>query len=46
MKMSEAELLGRVEREAKLLKLPLVRGGKLLSIGHDETAWQAMAAAG
>ena len=45
MKMSEAELLGRVEREAKLLKLPLVRGGKLLSIGHDETAWQAMAAA-
>lgn len=45
MKMSDAELLARIEREAKLLKLPLVRGGKLLSIGHDESAWQAMAAA-
>lgn len=45
MKMSDAELLARIEREAKLLKLPLVRGGKLLSIGHDESAWRTIAAA-
>jgi hypothetical protein len=27
------------------LKLPLVRGGKLLSVGKDEEAWKAMAEA-
>src|SRR5580704_13762343 len=29
LKLSEAELLQRVEREPLLLRLPLVRGGKL-----------------
>jgi arsenate reductase len=43
-KLSDAELLARIERDPKLLRLPLVRGGKLLSIGHDEDAWKAMAA--
>lgn len=45
MKLSEAELLGKIERDPRLLRLPLVRGGKLLSIGHDEEAWKAMLAA-
>lgn len=44
IRMADAELLGRIERDAGLLKLPLVRGGKLLSIGKDEEAWKAMAA--
>lgn len=43
LKMSDTELLARIEREPKLLKLPLVRGGKIVSIGHDEDAWKAMA---
>ena len=44
MRMSDAELLGRIEGDAALLKLPLVRGGKLLSVGLDQEAWKAMAA--
>ncbi|HWC95334.1 MAG TPA: ArsC/Spx/MgsR family protein [Candidatus Sulfopaludibacter sp.] len=46
MKLTEAELMARVEREPALLLLPLVRGGKLVSIGRDEEAWKAMAAGG
>jgi arsenate reductase-like glutaredoxin family protein len=42
MKLSETELLSRIEREPKLLRLPLVRGGGKISIGHDEPAWKAM----
>jgi arsenate reductase-like glutaredoxin family protein len=42
LKLSEPELMGRVEREPSLLRLPLVRGGKLVSIGHDEASWKAM----
>lgn len=41
-KLSDAELLGKIENEARLLRLPLVRSGNLLSIGHDQTAWKAM----
>jgi arsenate reductase-like glutaredoxin family protein len=43
-KLSDAELLARIGRDPKLLRLPLVRGGKLLSLGHDEDAWKAMVA--
>jgi arsenate reductase-like glutaredoxin family protein len=43
-KLSESELAARVEREPALLRLPLVRGGKLVSIGHDEESWKAMLA--
>jgi arsenate reductase len=42
MKMSEAELLARVERDPKLLRLPLIRGGKHVSIGKDEDTWKLM----
>lgn len=45
LKLSDAELLLRIERDPKLLRLPLVRGGKLISIGHDEDTWKAMLAA-
>ena len=42
LKLSEAELMGRIEREPLLLRLPLVRGGRLVAIGRDEEAWKAM----
>ncbi len=44
LKLSEAELMARIERDPALLRLPLVRGGKLVSIGHDEASWKAMLA--
>ena len=43
-KLSDAELLSRIERDPNLLRLPLVRGGKMLSIGQHEDAWKAMVA--
>ena len=45
IKHSDAGLLARIEREPKLLRLPLVRGSSRLSIGQDEESWRAMAAA-
>jgi arsenate reductase len=42
LKLSEAELMERIEHEPTLLRLPLVRAGKLVSIGHDEESWKAM----
>jgi arsenate reductase-like glutaredoxin family protein len=45
LKLSESELMQRIEREPALLRLPLVRGGKLVSIGANEESWQAMLAA-
>ena len=42
LKLSDSELLSRIEREPKLLRLPLIRAGSRLSIGHDEATWKAM----
>lgn len=42
LKVSEAELLGRIEKSPTLLHLPLIRSGNFLSIGQDEQAWKAM----
>ena len=42
MKLSDADLLRRIELEPKLLRLPLVRAAGQLGIGRDETAWKAM----
>jgi arsenate reductase-like glutaredoxin family protein len=42
LKLSEAQLLERIEREPKLLCLPLVRCDNRLSIGRDEAGWKAM----
>lgn len=41
-KLADSEILAKIEREPRLLLLPLVRSGKLLSIGADEVAWKAM----
>ena len=38
LKLSDTELLARIERDPKLLRLPLVRAGKQLSAGHDENS--------
>ncbi len=42
MKLSESEWLGRIEREPRLLRLPLVRAAHRLSVGQDEESWKAM----
>jgi arsenate reductase-like glutaredoxin family protein len=44
LKMSDSELLGRIEKEPKLLHLPLVRMANRLSIGQDEESWKSMLA--
>jgi arsenate reductase-like glutaredoxin family protein len=44
LKLSDAEILGRIERSPQLLRLPLVRAGQGLSLGHDESSWKAMLA--
>jgi arsenate reductase (glutaredoxin) len=46
LKVSEAEMLARIEKEPKLLRLPLVRGGNRLSVGQDEATWKTMLDAG
>ena len=42
LRVGPDELLSKIEREPKLLKLPLVRGANRVSVGHDEAAWKAM----
>jgi len=44
LKLSDGELLGRIERTPQLLRLPLVRAGHLLSVGQDENCWKSMLA--
>jgi arsenate reductase-like glutaredoxin family protein len=45
VKLTDAGLLAKIERDPKLLRLPLVRGADRLGVGHDEEAWAAMLAA-
>jgi arsenate reductase (glutaredoxin) len=42
LKVSDSELLAKIEREPKLLRLPLVRAANRISIGHDEESWKGM----
>ena len=42
LKVSDSELLRRIEQDPKLLRLPLVRAANQLSIGQDENAWAGM----
>ena len=42
MKTGERELLAKIERDPALLRLPLVRAEKILSVGRDEESWKAM----
>ncbi len=44
LKLSDSEILARIEGNPQLLRLPLIRAGKNLSIGHDENSWKAMLA--
>jgi arsenate reductase-like glutaredoxin family protein len=44
LKVSDTELLARIEKDPKLLRLPLVRSANLLSVGQDEKAWASMLA--
>ncbi len=44
LKVSDAELMNRIEREPKILRLPFVRAANRVSIGQDEEAWKAMLA--
>ena len=45
LKVSDSELLERIERDPRLLRVPLIRSGSHLSIGHEEDAWKAMLSA-
>ena len=44
LKTSDAALLARIEQDPKLLRLPLVRSGNLLSVGDDKAGWKTMLA--
>lgn len=45
LKMSDAALLEKIEREPKLLRLPLVRGANKIALGQDEATWKEIATA-
>ncbi len=42
LKVSDSELIGRIERDPQLLRLPLIRCGNRLSVGDDGAGWKAM----
>ena len=42
LRLSDADLLERIARDPALLRLPLIRSGTHVSVGHDEAAWKAM----
>ena len=44
LKLTDAGWLERIERDPRLLRLPLVRAANRLSLGRDEPAWKAMLA--
>ena len=44
LKLSDAELFERIEKNPGLLRLPLVRAGNRLSLGRDQDSWNAMLA--
>lgn len=43
LRQSDAEMLARIEKDPKLLKLPLVRAGALVCAGKDEAVWRQIA---
>ena len=44
LRLTDADLLKRIEQDPGLLRLPLVRAGNRLSIGADEDSWKDMLA--
>lgn len=45
LRVSESQLLAKIERDPQLLRLPLVPFANQLSAGKDEKSWAAMGAA-
>jgi arsenate reductase (glutaredoxin) len=45
LKLTDAQLLERIEKDPKLLRLPLVRAANRLSIGQDQDSWISMISA-
>ena len=43
LKVSDADLLAKIEKDPSLLRLPLVRAANRLGVGHDEKSWKAIA---
>lgn len=44
MKLPDTELTAKIERDPRLLTLPLVRAGNKLAVGQDEAGWKSMLA--
>jgi arsenate reductase len=44
LKVSDAELLRKIQEQPKLLKLPLVRCGNRICVGRDEKGWAGLLA--
>ncbi len=44
MRLSDADLLARIEKDPALLRLPLIRSGNKLAVGDDPAAWKEMLA--
>jgi arsenate reductase-like glutaredoxin family protein len=42
LRVTDTELLRKIEEQPKLLKLPLVRSGNRICIGRDEKGWTGM----
>ena len=42
LKVTDSELIARIEKEPRLLRLPLVRCANQLSAGQDEASWNRM----
>ena len=44
LRLTDSDILAKIEQDPKLLHLPLVRSTRILSIGHDEASWKLMLA--
>jgi len=44
LRVTDQDLLDRVAKDPKLLRLPLVRAGNKVTVGHDEEGWKSMIA--
>jgi arsenate reductase-like glutaredoxin family protein len=42
LKISDSELLQKIEQHPKLLKLPLIRCGNRVCVGRDEKSWATL----
>ena len=42
LRVTDQDLLDRVAKDPKLLRLPLVRAANKVTVGHDEEGWKSM----